>query len=144
MHACMLIGRILLFEILWTIAHQSSLYMKFYRQEYECHALLQDLTTQGISPHLLHCRRISLLLNQQGSPINLSVSKSINKSIYLSTSYWFCYSGESSLIQWFKTQLEIKSYGKVLINGCNSYFMNWCAQLLSHVRPFATPRTIAH
>ena len=26
--------RILLFVILWTVAHQSPLYMKFYRQEY--------------------------------------------------------------------------------------------------------------
>ena len=119
---------ILLFEILWTVTHQSPLYVKFYRQEYGSGLPCPppgDLTHPRNKPPSPALQADALLLNQQGSPINLSVSKSINKSVYPSTSYWLCYFGESSLIQWFKrTQLEIKSYDKVLINSYNSYFMN--------------------
>ena len=89
LHVCMHANsHVLLFEILWTVAHQSPLYMKFYRQEHRSGLPSPppgDLTNPRNKPPSPALQVNTLPLNQQGSPINLSLSlnPSINLSIHL-------------------------------------------------------------
>ena len=59
-----LLHHVQLFVTLWTIAHQASIFMEFFRQEYwsGLPCLLQSIfPTQGSNPHILYllcCRWI--------------------------------------------------------------------------------------
>ena len=55
----------------WTVVHQASLSMEFFRQEYWSGLPFPspgDLPNQGSNPGLLHCRQIPYHLSHQGSP----------------------------------------------------------------------------
>ena len=62
-----------LFATLWAVALQAPLSTGFHRQEY-CDALLQGiLPTQGLKPHLLHCRWILYRLATEGTNLYIKV-----------------------------------------------------------------------
>ena len=81
MHVCMLshFSHVQLFVTLWTVVHQASLSMGFFRQNtgVGCHALLQgNFPDPGIKPHLLgllHWQTGSLPLAPPGKPHELAV-----------------------------------------------------------------------
>ena len=65
-------GCIQLFLTPWTISHQAPLSMDFPDKNTGecCHFLLHRIfPTQGLNPHLLHCRWILLPLTHWGSPL---------------------------------------------------------------------------
>ena len=66
-------SRVQLLETPWTIAHQAYPSMGNPKQEYigsGCHFFLQGIfPTQGLNPHLLHCRWILYCLSHQGRPV---------------------------------------------------------------------------
>ena len=65
------LSHVWLFATTWTIACQAPLSWGFPSKNIGlgCHSLLQGIfLTQGLNPHLLHCRRILYPLHQLGSP----------------------------------------------------------------------------
>ena len=70
----LMFSHVRLFVTTWTIAHQASLSMEFFRQEYGvgCHFLHQGIfLTRELNPgvlHLLHWQADSLPLDHLGSP----------------------------------------------------------------------------
>ena len=76
-----MLSRVRLLVTPWTLAHQTSLSMEFFRQEYGvgCHFLLQGIfPTKGSNPYLLHWQAVSLPLSQQGGPIPQSTKLYFN------------------------------------------------------------------